>query len=195
MKKKFKVGFDLDGVILYNPIRIFRKLISDILKPLKKNLFNTKKNKAELFYIPKSKIMRFVWLILHKTSFMISPDYDQLIKISKKKNVELYLITGRYGFLENDLKKWLKKINAKKIFKKVFYNKKNSQPHLFKKNVIQKLNLKYYVEDNWDIVKKLNHKNSKAKIIWLSNIVDRNIPYRLKFFSLKEVCQYLMKLS
>ena len=59
--------------------------------------------------------------------------------------------------------------------------------------MINKLKLDIYVEDNWDIIEKLNH-HTKAKIFWITNIVDRKIPYQFKFSSLKEVCQYLKKL-
>lgn len=185
--KTLKVGFDLDGVILYNPIRIFRSFISDFLK--KKIM----KKENKIFYIPQSPILKYIWRLLHKTSFMIDPGFSDLIKISKNKKFKLYLITGRYNFLEKDYQNWLKKISADKIFIQCFLNRDNLQPNKFKEKMIKKLNLDIYVEDNFDIIEKLNHK-TKAKIIWISNLVDRNISYKFKFFSLREVCQYLKKL-
>lgn len=185
--KTLKVGFDLDGVILYNPIRIFRSFISDFLK--KKIM----KKENKIFYIPKSPIIKYIWFLLHKTSFMINPGFSELIKLSKNKKFKFYLITGRYNFLEKDYQNWLKTISADKIFAKCFLNKNNLQPNEFKEKMIKKLNLDFYVEDNFDIVEKLNNK-TKAKILWLSNLIDRNISYEFKFFSLKEVCQYLKKL-
>jgi cytochrome c len=59
--------------------------------------------------------------------------------------------------------------------------------------MIKKLNLDIFVEDNWDIAKYLKNQNSKlktgkkTKIFWIYNLLDRNIKYRYKFSSLKEV--------
>lgn len=192
-QKKIKVGFDLDGVILYNPIRIFRVLITNIIKPIIKTFFPKKKKNTKVFFVPQSSLLKFIWILLHKTSFMISPGYKELVKLSKSNKYEFYLITGRYGFLKKGYEKWLNKIQVSKVFKKCFYNSKSEQPHLFKEKMIKQLKLDIYVEDNYDIVTRLA-KNKFIKILWITNLLDRNIPYQFKFFSLKEVCQYLKKL-
>lgn len=186
-KKIIKVGFDLDGVILYNPVRIFRYFITDFFKQ------KIKKTKEKIFYIPKNPLEKFFWLLLHKTSFMINPGYDDLKKLLKTKKFRFYLITGRYSFLKKDLDYWLKKIDGEKIFQKCFYNKNDLQPPLFKSKLINKLKLDFYVEDNFDIVEILN-KKTKTKILWLTNIIDKNISYPLKYLSLKEVVQFLKTL-
>jgi len=190
MKKVLKIGFDLDGVILYNPVRIFRPLAKKFLKPIKASFLHQNKDS---FYFPNSLFERWLWKILHKTNFRINTGYDDIKKLSKNKKIKMYLITGRYSFLGQDYHTWLKKISAKKTFIKCYYNKQNKQPNQFKEDMIKKLKLDIYVEDNWDIIEKLNH-HTKAKIFWLTNILDRNIPYQLKFFSLLEVCRYLKKL-
>jgi len=191
MKKTLKVGFDLDGVILYNPIRICRGLAKKFLKPLKSILLHQDKSS---FYMPKSDFEKYLWLLIHKTSYKINNGYEELKKLPKEKNIKFYLITGRYSFLNKDFKHWLKKIDSKNIFTKCYYNSKDLQPNEFKEKMIKKLDLDIYVEDNFDIIEKLNH-HTKARILWLSNIADRNIPYDFKFFSLKEICRYLRKLS
>lgn len=189
MKKKVvKIGFDLDGVLLYNPVRIFRFFITDFYKKIKNKIL--KKNEEITFYIPQKSLEKFIWLILHKTSFMINPGYENIIKLTENKNVKLYLITGRFSFLKKDLDAWLKKIRAKKIFKEIYYNKNDEQPHQFKIKMIKKLNLDFYVEDNWDIVKKLIF-CKKTKILWLTNIIDNKINYPLKFKNLKEIYLFL----
>ena len=57
--------------------------------------------------------------------------------------------------------------------------------------MIKKLNLDIYVEDNWDIVRKIKDQKSKIKILWIYNILDRNIKYKHKFSSLKKVIDHL----
>ncbi len=191
MKKVLKVGFDLDGVILYNPIRVFRPFAKKFLKPLKAGVLGQEK---ESFYFPRSNFEKFLWRLIHLTSFKINRGYDDLKKLSKNKGIRLYLVTGRYGFLEDDYEKWLKKINANKVFEKCYINKKNTQPNEFKEEIIKKLKLDIYVEDNWDIIEKLNH-HTGAEILWITNLVDRVIPYKNKFNDLKEVSLFLKKFS
>lgn len=191
MSKILKVGFDLDGVILYNPIRIFRPLAKKFLKPIKVSLLHQDK---ESFYFPYSPFEQWLWKILHKTSFRINTGFGDIKKLSKDKKIKMYLVTGRYSFLKQDYLDWLEKIGAKKIFTRCYYNKTDQQPNEFKENMITKLKLDIYVEDNWDIVEKLNIKYQRSKIFWMTNILDKNIPYQFKFFSLQEVCQYLKKL-
>ncbi len=190
MNKTLKVGFDLDGVILYNPIRIFRPFAS-FFKFLKPYLFH---EKIETFYFPHSKIEQYIWRHLHKTSFCIADGFKDLSQLAKKDIIEAYLITGRYSFLKPDFDYWVRKLGGKAVFKWCFYNKKNMQPNVFKRQMIKKLNLDYFVEDNWGIIQKLNGSLKKVRILWLSNFFDRNIPYRYKFFNLREVADYFNRL-
>lgn len=189
MSKPLKVGFDLDGVILNNPLRNFR-IFAKKLKFLKPLLFKQKKSP---FYIPKTEIEKSLLKLIHKTSYRIDPSIKEITRFAREKKIEAYIVSGRYDFLKDDFDKWIEKLNQRKIFKSCYSNIENLQPNEFKVRMIKKLKLDIYVEDNFDIIEKLNH-HTKTKILWLSNLIDRNIPYRLKFFSLKEVCQYLRTL-
>lgn len=187
MKKILKVGFDMDGVILYNPVRFIRP-IAKFLKPFKSFAF--KQNK-ESFYYPKSKIEQLFFRLLHKTSFMPDPALKDLERLVKSKKVEAYIITGRYLLLKKEFENWLKIINKNKIFKGCYQNLEDLQPNEFKQKMIKKLNLDIYVEDNFDIVQKLN---KKTKIFWITNFLDQHIPYQYKFSNLKQALQYLNNL-
>lgn len=191
MKNTLKVGFDLDGVILYNPIRILRPFAKKILKPIKASFFHQKK---EAFYQPKSDLEKFIWRVIHLTSFKLNKGYGDLRSLSKNKKIKFYLITGRYGFLKDDYEVWLKKIGANEVFEACYINSQSIQPNMFKEKMIKKLKLDVYVEDNWDIIEKLNH-HTGAEILWMTNLVDRMIPYRNKFNDLTEVCRFLKKFS
>jgi len=186
MKKTLKVGFDLDGVILYNPIRVFR-VISKSLKFIKPVLLKQKKSP---FFIPKTKLEKNLWFLLHKSSLWPAQGLSELKKMVKNGSIEAYLITSRFDFLADDLTKWVKKIDGQSIFKKVYYNKKNLQPNLFKEKTINDLHLDYFVEDNWDIIEKLS-RHTKAKIIWISNLIDYHIKYPYKFLSLKKAIDFI----
>jgi len=190
MKKKLKVGFDLDGVILYNPARLVRPLVS-LMKD-----YGLIKRKQLQFYHPKTKVEREFWRLCHKTSIFVAPGFRDIKKLVDENKIEAYLITGRFSFLKHDLDKWLFKINADKIFTKHYYNRKNEQPHLFKKRMLKELDLDIFVEDNWDIVNYLHTKtkSKKTKIFWVYNFLDNKIDYQYKFPGLWKVVTELKSL-
>jgi hypothetical protein len=185
-KQIVKVGFDLDGVILYNPVRGARFLAFF----LKKILFKSKVNK---FFIPKTKLHKALWYLLHKTSVFPSKGYDEIIKMIKHNKIKAYIISGRYRFLKNDFNDWVEKLNMKKYFEGLYMNNKDEQPYFFKEKMINRLGLDVFIEDNWDIIKQLNKTAKKAKIFWLTNIVDRKIKYKYKFSNLKRAVKYLQE--
>jgi len=187
MKNKvLKVGFDLDGVLLYNPARIFRPIIYFIKKYILKR-------KTNQFYYPKNKLEQFIWLLLHKSSLFPAPGVKEIKQLIKEKKIKAYVISARYESLKEDFLFWKKKIDPENLFSSWYYNEKNDQPHLYKEKMIKKLKLDIFVEDNWDIVKYLKTQNSKiksgkkTKIFWIYNLLDRKIKYWYKFSSLKEV--------
>lgn len=186
-KKPLRVGLDLDGVILYNPARIVRPLIVGV----KQLIFKKRKSR---FYIPKSPLEKWIWFLFHKSSIFVAPGMKDFVKLADQKKIELYIITGRYSFLKKDLDAWIKKMKIEKSIKGYFYNKHDQQPHLFKEQMINKLNLDVFVEDNWDIVKHLT-KNTKTKIFWIYNIFDKNLHAPFKFATLKQAFEHLKKLD
>jgi len=195
-----KVGFDLDGVILYNPARILRPLVY-----LVKKLFF--KKKLNQFWIPQKNWQKTFWRLAHKTSIFIAPGFDDIKKLVKDKKIKAYLITGRFSYLKDDLDRWLKKLKIDRTFSGIYYNQMDEQPHFFKERTVKKLGLDIFVEDNWDIVNYLYLRTSKVeersgktsevkkqcKIFWIYNIFDKKIDYQYKFPILKKVVSYLAK--
>lgn len=182
-KRPLRVGFDLDGVLLYNPARITRPIVAFVKKHFLKKRTNS-------FYIPKSKWEKQMWSIFHLSSLFPTTGQKQLKVFIKKHNIEAYIITARYGFLEDDFKKWVKKIDPDHVFKEYYQNKQNKQPHVFKKEMIDKLGLDVFVEDNWDIVRMIKPK-TKAKMFWITNILDRNVYHEYKYNGIEQVVKKL----
>ncbi len=183
-KQPLRVGFDLDGVILYNPARVVRPLIS-----LVKRLFLSKRKLA--FYYPHSPIEKWMWKLFHLSSIYIAPGMDDIKVLVKEKKIKAYIVTARYGFLGDDFKKWVKKNEIALVFDGVYYNKDDEQPHMFKERMVKKLNLDVYVEDNYDVVRYLALKN-KTKIIWIYNMFDFYLHQEYKFPSLKKAVRSLI---
>lgn len=190
MKKQIlKVGFDLDGVLLYNPARIARPIIVFF-----KKIFL--KKEVDKFHYPQTKIQKLIWLMLHKVVFGPALGYDELKKLIKSKKIKAYIITGRNESLKDDYNRWMKKLDAKKYFSGCFFNDKNEQPYLFKERMINKLKLDLYVEDNLDITSYLKSriKDQESKIFWIYNIFDRNNLYLNKFPDLESVVKKIKEI-
>lgn len=191
MKKQLRVGFDLDGVLLYNPARIARPIIVFF----KKIFFKKEVNK---FHYPQTRIQKLIWLIFHKVVFGPALGYEDLKKLIRSKKIKAYIITGRNESLKDDFSRWMEKLDANKYFAGSYFNDKNDQPYLFKEKMIRKLKLDLYIEDNWDIVKYIdqrsNIKNQKVKVFWIYNILDRFKKFPNKFPSLNSVVTKIKKI-
>ncbi len=192
-QKTLKVGFDLDGVLLYNPARIVRPIVTFMKK--KKVIINREQLE---FYVPKPGFEQFFWKLLHESSMWLAPGFKQIAQLKKAKIIEPYLITGRFGHLQKSYEKWRKKMNADQLFVQSYMNSSDEQPHLFKERLIKELKLDYFVEDNWDIVQYLDQQLGRASqrkkpvtIIWLSNILDFPVDYHAKVKNLQEALTIL----
>jgi uncharacterized HAD superfamily protein len=185
-KKILRVGFDLDGVLLYNPARIARPIVTFAKHAVGHRSKTT-------FYIPHSPLQQFVWKVLHYSSLFPASGLDKIKRLVAHKKIEAYIITGRYGFLKDDFDKWLEKINTDATFQKTILNELNEQPHIYKTRTVKNLDLDIFVEDNWDIVKQLNAEPGGPEVIWIYNMFDWHITYKPKFLTLKKAVDYIEK--
>jgi hypothetical protein len=181
-----KVGFDLDGVILYNPARVVRPLIAAYKRHILRQTPRTK------FRIPKHQWERTVLAFLHKSSLFLAPGIEDIRQLVKEGKIEAYLITARFSFLKPDFDKWLHKMKAQEIFKAIHLNENDEQPHLYKAKLVNQYDLDVFVDDNWDIVNHL-HKNAAGKrtIYWIYNLLDKKMSYPHKHPTLKSMLQAL----
>jgi hypothetical protein len=177
-KKVIKIGLDFDGVLAYNPLRVARGPVTEF-----KKLFLRRTQKQ--FIIPRNPIAKYLWTLAHESSLFPGINPNKLLEFSKIRNVELYLVTARYSFLDRNLNKWLKKQNLGHIFKEIKINLKDEQPHIFKERELNKLKLDYFIEDNWDIVEHLTLNKNDVKVLWITNLLDRLRKYEYKFDSLQ----------
>ena len=176
--RKIKVGLDFDGVVAYNPFRIIRAPI----KWFKREVLGVRKL---TFFVPKNWWQRLLWTVIHESSIVPARGFNRLRELAKRDDVELYLITARFGFLKSNLENWLKKYRAYDLFKSININENCEQPHEYKLRLANELNLDYYIEDNLDIVVYLKDR-VKAKVFWIYNLMDRRHPYPDKFPCLEE---------
>lgn len=174
MKKPIVVGFDFDGVIAYNPVRLARLPISFV----KQRILGIKKVS---FFVPRTPLEKSLWALAHESSVFPARGAAMLRTLTKEKKIEAHLVTGRYGFLEENLLRFLRRWDLIDCFTTITVNIKEEQPHEFKERVLRKNKFAYYVEDNLDIVKHLSSKQLKTQIHWIYNIFDRTNPYANKY--------------
>lgn len=185
--KIIRVGLDFDGVVTYNPMRIARLLVSFV----KHKIIKVKKLG---FFAPKNywqKVIFFMAVVI--PSLWPANGAALLRKLSKSSEIEFYLITGRYGFVKENTISWLKRFRLLDVFKKIFINDDNLQPHEFKMNIIDKQKFDYYIEDNLDVVKFLYKNCPDIKTLWIYNIVDRNNKYVYKFPDLRRALEKIIE--
>lgn len=191
-KTPLKVGFDFDGVIMYNPARVVRPIVTFFKR---KKIIMVRKELE--FFIPKTRFQKAFFWLLHQSSLFPAINLDEIKALVDAGEIEAYVITGRYSFLKSDFERWLRRINAASIFKGVYSNELDEQPYLFKARKIEELKLDVFIEDNWDIVNYLHRKfwtkatKHKVQILWIYNLFDRNIHFAQRFTGLKEALKFL----
>ncbi len=184
-----KVGFDLDGVLLYNPARMIRPLIA----LLKKKQICIERKELE-FYVPQKRWEEIIWEMFHWSSLFLAPGYKRIAQLKKQNLIEPYLITGRFAHLNQDFLRWKKRMKADDLFISTHLNLKNEQPHQFKERMIKELDLDVFIEDNWDIVRYLISRLPECKVFWISNLFDSKQEYPQKFLRLNAALDHLENL-
>ena len=190
--RPLRVGFDLDGVLLYNPARIIRPIMAMI-----KSTFI--KKRRHKFIIPRTPLEKTIWSFLHLSSMFIAPGLKDIHTLVEEGKIEAYIITARYSFLKHDFDRWKKKLKTDTYFKATYQNEKDEQPHLFKERMIRELDLDVFIEDNWDIVNHLDKKakedkKHKRRIYWVYNILDRGISHPHKVPSMSKALDEIKEL-
>ncbi len=176
--KKIKVGLDFDGVVAYNPFRIIRAPVTWF----KREVLGVKRLR---FFVPSTPLERFFWIVVHESSVFPANGTKLLRELSKRPDMEFHLITARFHFLQPSLTRWLRRYGMESIFTSVNMNMHDLQPHEHKLDVIERLKLDYFVEDNWDIVEYVQPRTS-AVVYWNYNVTDRRIDYPHKIPYLKK---------
>jgi hypothetical protein len=154
-----KIGFDLDKVFVDYPPFVPDRLID--------KLYKKKANGILLYRIP-TRPEQFVRRISHYP--LLRPPIQKnvaFLKSISKKNNELYLISSRFGFLEKQTKHLVERLGLSDVFDGMYFNFENKQPHLFKNDVLKKLDLDIYVDDDFHLLKYVAKDNSHTKLFWL----------------------------
>lgn len=158
-----KIGFDLDRIFIDNPIFVPHWLIDW--------LYKDHHQKGLAYSIPKSPLSKLIRRISHTYPLRppIKKNITILHQIHLNSDSNLYLISGRYKFLENITYKMLQKYNLLTPFTQIYLNTLDEQPHLFKEKILKKLNLDLFIDDDLDLLKYLQKNKIDTKLIWYNS--------------------------
>lgn len=185
MSEPVRIGLDFDGVVAYNPFRIIRAPI----KFVKRKFLGVK---SLTFFVPKNGFERWMWTIVHESSVLPGIGLGKVHNLTAMPQVELYLVTARYGFLRKNLFAWLERHKLTDCFKEIVVNERTIQPHLYKEEEARRLKLDYFVEDNYDIV---THMSTRVptKVLWIYNLLDKQRPFPHKFSNIGNAIDYIIE--
>lgn len=188
MQRKIVVGFDFDGVVAYNPVRLARLPISIV----KRHIFGVQNVS---FFVPKNPLQRYLWALGHETSIFPAKGASLLRKLTREGVIEAHLVTARFGFLEANLLRFLDKWDLRDSFTSITLNTREEQPHEYKAGIIRAKKFDYFVEDNWDIVSHLVRKTSPTRVHWIYNLLDRKREYPHKYPYLEKSLERIIGLE
>lgn len=153
------IGFDLDKVFINTPPFVPASLIQKIYK---------KKTNGELLYRIPAKPEQVFRRITHIEPLRppISKNLKVLRSIPKDKN-KLYLISSRYQFLQGATDNLIKKYKLDTIFDTLYFNYHNQQPHIFKNEILKKLHLDIYIDDDLSLLQYVAKDNPDTTMYWL----------------------------
>lgn len=156
-----RIGFDLDGIFIDKPPFVPQAFIEWLYRD------NSKKG---LSYRFPSFFEQKIRQISHLPGIRppIYKNCNLVKEFSKKGKYDFYIISGRFQFLEQLTYSWLKSNDLTKIFKRIYLNIKNEQPHLFKEFILSKIKLNFYVEDDFDTVVYLAGRLRNIHFYWLT---------------------------
>lgn len=157
-KKHIRIGLDLDGVLVDKPPFVPKRLLEWLVRG--------HKNKRLTYRYPALRFERWLRWFSHHPIFRppIRENLEFIKKISKKKEYELYLISGRYSFLEDRTWKWLRRYQIDGLFEQVSINLADEQPHLFKEKAIKDLKINFFIDDDLPLAKYLANSTPRVEI-------------------------------
>lgn len=153
-----KIGFDLDKIFIDYPPLIPDSLIDRLYR---------KKSNGDLLYRIPSRPEQIFRQLSH--NHHLRPPIKEnitFLKELRKKRDSLFLISSRFGFLEKQTLFIVNKLGLSKLFTSMFFNFNNQQPHLFKDEVLKKLNLDIYIDDDLHLLTYVAKRNKKVKFYW-----------------------------
>ena len=178
------IGFDLDGIFIDKPPFVPRGLIE--------RLYRGPQNHELKYRFPSTRFEQEVRRFSHH-SFLrprISRNIQFLNHFSKNPKNKIYLISSRFSFLKQRTEKVIQKYKFDKIFNGVFFNFEDRQPHIFKNEVIKKLKLDLFADDDLPLLNFLSEQNQQVVFYWFNR--DQKARLKKNLFAITQLSDILI---
>jgi len=156
------IGFDLDRIFIDTPPFVPDWLIN--------KLYKEKDNGILLYRIPGT-LEQKIRQLSHAR--YLRPAMQKNIAIlkdlAKSKNHTIFLISGRFGFLQKQTEKIMQRYGLSDFFSQTYFNLKNEQPHEFKDRMVREKKIDLFVDDDLSLLKYLAYRNSSKNFYWLND--------------------------
>lgn len=162
------IGFDFDKVFIHHPHYIPATVINNLSKN------NTT---ATLSYRIPSKAEQLLRLSTHTQAIRppIMENIQLIENIARTNKNKYFVISGRFGYLKKRTENFIRKYQLNKFFDGLFFNYENRQPHEFKEQMIHKLEIKRYIDDDYGLLDYLSKRNRDIVFFWLNNKKSESI--------------------
>lgn len=177
-----RLGFDLDKVFIDYPPFIPASIIDKIYK---------KRSHGTLSYRIPRKTEQIIRLFTHYHLFR-PPIVKNLVfvkNLRKSSNHKHFLISSRFSFLKKTTERLILKHKLNELFNELHFNFDNRQPHIFKNQIIQRLKIDRYADDDLKLLEYVSEKNPKTLFFWLNNKVKKKLTNNL--FSITDLSEML----
>ncbi|OGM11249.1 hypothetical protein A2Z22_00620 [Candidatus Woesebacteria bacterium RBG_16_34_12] len=158
--KIIKVGFDLDGVIIGKPPFVPNLVMEKLVR---------KNNHGLAYRFPESKIEKCIRWLSHYPLLRppIKRNIQFIHELYNSQEYQLFVVSSRFSFLEERTKEWFKFYKLRKLFKEIYINLNNEQPHLYKEKMIKKLKLNVFIDDDLPLLEYLRKKLGDVELIFV----------------------------
>jgi hypothetical protein len=173
------IGFDLDRIFVSLPPLVPLQIIDMLYK----------EKSHKLKYRTPSRFEQMIRIASHHPLLrsLITENLNYIKKLNTTNTNKYYLISSRFGFLKKRTDDLIKRHNLDKIFFAMYFNYKNKQPHEFKNEILKKLDINIFVDDDLQLLEYLINKNPKIKFFWLNNNTSK--PLRENLFAIKHLSE------
>lgn len=174
------IGFDLDKIFINFPPFVPTRII---------DWFYKGKPNGPLKYRIPGKAEQIIRIFSHHPLFRppITENMNYVKSLALTNINKYYLISSRFSFLEKKTTDLIQRYKFDKIFNGMYFNYSNNQPHIFKNNVIKKLDLDMYIDDDLQLLEYLIDKNTKTKFFWLNEKISK--PLKKNLFAIKHISE------
>lgn len=174
------IGFDLDKIFINFPPLVPSGIIDFLYKD---------KSDRELKYRIPSRIEQIVRIFSHYPIFRppIVNNMNYLKDLVLTNKNKYYLVSSRFSFLKEKTDNLIKLYCLDKLFNGMYFNYNNQQPHQFKDEIIKKLKLDIFVDDDLQLLEYLTNKNPKTKFFWLNKKISK--PLAQNLFAIKHISE------